>query len=59
MGPNMKVIGIMISKMVMEKKHGQMEHHMKENIKRVRNVEKEYLNGMMEVCMKVSFRIIV
>ena len=55
----MKVIGTMINKMVMEKKLGQMEHHMRENIKRVRNVEEVCLNGMMEVFMKVNFKIIV
>ena len=56
---NMKDIGKKINKMEKEKKVGQMVPHMKEIINKVKKVAKVFLNGLMEVYMKVISKIII
>ena len=46
----------MINNMEKELKHGLMVLHMKEIISKGKNMDLEYLSGMMEVCMKENFR---
>ena len=55
----MKVTGKKINKMVQEEKVGQMVPLMKEIINKVKKVDKENLNGQMEVLMKVNLKIII
>lgn len=55
---HMKVIGLRISSMVRELKHGLMEANMRENINKVKKREKVNINGQMAVVMKVNGLII-
>ena len=56
---NMKVIGKKINRMEQVRKVGLMEPPMKEIINKVKKVAKEFLNGQMEVFMKVNLKIII
>ena len=55
---HMKVIGLRISSMVRELKHGLMEANMRENINKVKKRGKVNINGQMAVVMKVNGLII-
>ena len=51
MVPNTKAIGRKIFNMVMEKNRGQMDRNMKENIMKVKNMDKAIIFGMMVLSM--------
>ena len=55
----MKEIGKKINKMGLEKKVGLMEHHMKEIINKEKKVDKENLDGQMDLLMMGNLRIII
>ena len=55
---HMKVIGLRISSMVRELKHGLMEANMRENINKVKKRGTVNINGQMAVVMKVNGLII-
>ena len=56
---NIKVIGKMINKKVMEKKHGLTVLLMKENINKEKKMDMAFLNGLMGVLIWGILRIIV
>ena len=54
MEQNMKEIGKKISKTVMERKHGLMQHVIEEIISKAKSVDKVCLNGQTVLNLKVS-----
>lgn len=56
---NTKGLGKKINRMVMELKHGQMEHLTMDIIKKERSMDSVNLDGQMAQFMRVSFQIII
>ena len=54
MAVSMRVIGLMIFKTVKVKKPGKTNQHMKDSIKKVKNMEKEYIFGLMAQSILVT-----
>ena len=58
MGRTMRVIGLMISTMALERNSGLMEPCMRASIVMVRNMARDAFNGKMEAVFQVNSRII-
>lgn len=55
----MRVIGTMINRTGMEKRHGLMVHHMKETTKKGRRKEMEFSSGLTAQSLKDNFLITI
>lgn len=49
---------LMENQVVMERRFGQMDHNMKVNLKMVKKMEREYINGVRDVYMMENGKII-